>query len=373
MRIDCCDNLNAWQRWQSQWDGLAGDCTFRTWRWLSTWWKHYGERDPRRRKTLRVLLAIDDDGLGEPQLAAALPCYVDSHPVAGRTVRLLGDGEACSDHLGLLARPGRARAAAAELASQLMHDGDWDLLQFEAIDDADEAVAALAVALSERGALLERRPGPACWAIDLPGNWDAFLALQSKSHRKQLRRLETRVLDSPQATWRLVESPRDFDEGWRVLTLLHQRRRRSLGEPGCFSWPRWAAFHRDVAEQLLAAGELRLSWLELAGRPVAAEYHFCRGGVALAYQGGLDPDAADAEPGRLSMIATLKRALAEGVRRFDLLRGDEPYKAHWRAEPHATHDLFAVPPRFGAQARYKARRAARQAARYARQATRRFG
>jgi hypothetical protein len=30
---------------------------------------------------------------------------------------------------------------------------------------------------------------------------------------------------------------------------------------------------------------------------------------------------------------------------LDFLRGDEPYKAHWRAEPRATYDYRVVPNR----------------------------
>ena len=78
------------------------------------------------------------------------------------------------------------------------------------------------------------------------------------------------MLDTDQATWHLVETPSDFDIAWPILVDLHQRRRQSLGELGCFASPQWAAFDRDIAAQLLAAGQLRLSWLEAAGAPVFA-------------------------------------------------------------------------------------------------------
>jgi CelD/BcsL family acetyltransferase involved in cellulose biosynthesis len=53
----------------------------------------------------------------------------------------------------------------------------------------------------------------------------------------------------------------------------------------------------------------------------------------------------DEEPGRLSTILCLRRAIEEGHQRFDFLRGDEPYKAHWRAEPRTTYDYRVVPNR----------------------------
>jgi CelD/BcsL family acetyltransferase involved in cellulose biosynthesis len=84
---------------------------------------------------------------------------------------------------------------------------------------------------------------------------------------------------------------------------------------------------------MLASGRLRLSWLELDGVPAAAEYHFADQATTYAYQGGVDPDRLADEPGRLSTILFLRAAIEQGHRRVDFLRGDEAYKAHWRAEP----------------------------------------
>ena len=119
-----------------------------------------------------------------------------------------------------------------------------------------------------------------------------------------------------------------------VLIDLHQRRRRSLGDPGCFASPRFTSFHREAAARLLDRGQLRLHLLELDGEPVAAEYHLQGGdGVIYAYQSGIEVAALGHAPGRLATMAILRTAIAEGFRGFDLLRGDEPYKAHWRARP----------------------------------------
>ncbi len=167
--------------------------------------------------------------------------------------------------------------------------------------------------------------------LDLPASWDEYLAGVSKSHRKQLRQLERRVLESERVRWHRVQNAAEFDEAWPVLVDLHQRRRHSLDEPGCFASRVFHDFHREVAGRLLDRGQLRLSWMELDGVPAAAEYHLADGTTTYAYQGGVDPDRLAEEPGRLSTILCLRAAIEEGHRRIDFLRGDEPYKAHWRA------------------------------------------
>jgi CelD/BcsL family acetyltransferase involved in cellulose biosynthesis len=107
--------------------------------------------------------------------------------------------------------------------------------------------------------------------------------------------------------------------------------------------PRFAAFLYEVSERLFDQGLLHLYLLDLDGRPVAAEFQVCCGQGIYAYQSGIEPDALPHQPGRLITLATLQAAIADGRRTFDFLRGDEPYKAHWRARPRPADSLFLVP------------------------------
>ncbi len=106
---------------------------------------------------------------------------------------------------------------------------------------------------------------------------------------------------------------------------------------------RCAAFHREAIERLFSHDQLQLAWLELDGRPVAAEYSLSDGHVLYAYQSGMDPAAAEHEPGGLALIATLRQAIDSGYRAVDFLRGDEPYKAHWRARPRPMQQVRILP------------------------------
>ena len=377
MHIQRITQVTDLHPYREQWDKLAGDCVFRSWAWLTTWWKHYGED-----KQLFVLLVFtEQDALScqasancsssqsnAENLRAILPCYLESTFARGQVLRLLGDGEVCSDHLDLLVDPFEAKLAATALAGYLCENAsDWDTTDFTAIGSESHGLEKLLEAMDALGCHVLRTPNQSCWSVPLPEDWDAYLALQSKSHRKQLRRLERRVLESEQAIWHLVQSPEEFEVAWPILIDLHQRRRISLGEPGCFASQRWANFHYDIAKQMLATGNLRLSWLELAGQPIAAEYHFAGNNTTWAYQGGVDPDRINEEPGRLSMIRAFQTAMGEGHQQFDLLRGDEPYKAHWRALPQETFDLQIVPARNAARWRSRACNYLQRAVRLARQ------
>jgi len=386
MYVQHVEKLEDLQPYRRRWDELAGDCVFRSWTWLTTWWQYYGTACAQRQ--LHVLLVFDNDSPSpcggknntscsasiddypaeNDPLIAILPCYLENSLVRGNVLRLLGDGETCSDHLDLLVAPSDIQRVVETLAGALSdRAADWDVADFSAVDVDSVALQRLFAKLEARHCHVSRVASQHCWSIQLPTSWDEYLAEHSKSHRKKLRRLERQVLDSERAVWHIVQSPEEFDAGWRILVDLHQRRRRSLGDPGCFASQQFASFHRDVARQLLAAGGLRLCWLALDGQPIAVEYNLASGKTTYGYQAGLDPERLAEEPGRLTMIRALQLAIAEGHDQFDLLRGDEPYKARWHATPHATHDVQVVPPRGAARWRWRSWTYLRRAGRYARE------
>ena len=63
------------------------------------------------------------------------------------------------------------------------------------------------------------------------------------------------------------------------------------------------------------------------------------------YQGGIDPQRLSEKPGHLITAAMVKRAIEQGGRAIDFLRGDEPYKAHFRAVARPLLALHVVPDR----------------------------
>lgn len=341
----------------SAWKSIAGGVPFREPAWQLTWWKHYGEAGPERPRRRLFALAVERGD----QLVGLAPWYVEQTTVGGDVLRTLGSGEVCSEYLTIPCAAGVEEDVAAALAEYLCESTQtcWDRLDFDASVVGDPVIGALVDELVARGVDVEWRPGVNCWRIALPTTWDGYLAMLSKSHRKQLRRLVERTLDTPRAVWHTTRNEGQFDGDWQQVVDLHQRRRRALGQIGCFADRKFAAFHADAARQFLRDGRLRLHRLELDGRPVAAEYHLVGDSTVYAYQSGLDPEVLDEEPGRLAAIAVLRNAIAEGLTHYDLLRGDEPYKAHWRAEPMPTENISLAAPRWSSRLRFAIRRRAR--------------
>jgi CelD/BcsL family acetyltransferase involved in cellulose biosynthesis len=333
------------------WNALAGDVPFRRWEWAQTWWRHY--RDAHSQ--LFTLLVLDD----QQQLVGIAPWYVSRSRRQGRVVRFLGSGEVCSDYLTVLAEPELAEAVAERIAQWLATEGarQWDLLDLTGVEASDTTIVALERGLANGGHRVDRQPDMSCWRAALPGGWEQFLATLSKSRRERTRALLRRAIETGRAVVHQVHTESDLKRAFAILIDLHQKRRRSLSQTGCFVSQRFTGFHREMASRFLAGRHLRMLWIELDGHPVAVEYSFVGGETVYYYQGGFEPELADERPGWLGFAVSLKLAIEQGYQSYDFLRGDESYKASWRAAARPLVHVRAVGQRKSARVRFAASRA----------------
>ncbi|HEY5860193.1 MAG TPA: GNAT family N-acetyltransferase, partial [Actinomycetota bacterium] len=101
-------------------------------------------------------------------------------------------------------------------------------------------------------------------------------------------------------------------------------------------------------------GHLRLILLEIQGRPAAFDLSVGTEGYTFSYQTGFDPVFARLRVGQVVLAQMIARAIDRGDRILDLGRGDEEYKAHWRATPMALDSAQVAQRRPTAMARFLA-------------------
>jgi CelD/BcsL family acetyltransferase involved in cellulose biosynthesis len=314
------------------WRVLAAGMPMRLPEWLLGWWEAYAAFDDE----LCVLLLHTPGGL----LVGLAPLYLQD--VRGRgTFRILGSAENCTHHSNWLSAAGWELRVGAEVARFLLDcKSDWRRLVFESVDTDAAAIHATVSHLAKNGCLWHQRRINSCWQIALPGTWDAYLGMLSKSLRKRCRYLQRQFFDSGKILVRQAVTEADLKEGFGILLKLHAARWGNARKPlGVFGDQRFRNFHERVARDLLARHQLRLAWLECDGQPIAVEYQFFDSGAVYAYQAGIDLSKDEYAPGKLTMMAAIQFAIARGCQSFDLLGGDEPYKANWRATPTACYDL----------------------------------
>jgi len=310
----------------NQWDRLAGGVPFRHLAWLEPWWNICRPRNAE----LYVVIVRQFD-----QAVALAPWYLSRSVHGGRVLRLLGSGDVCTDYLTVFVDPAVGAPAIERLAEFLLSDDSiaFDAIEFEAVTRDDESIDALTQRLSTAGLSSTIRPTVSSWRIELPDTWDDYLKALSKSRRERVRQLWRRQFDDGRASVRWVERESELDGAMAILVELHQRRRQGMGDPGFFANATAQPFLREVAGRFLAENRLRLQIVELEGKPVAAEFDLVGDDSVYYFQSGVDPELLNERPGWLGNMAAIRRAIDEGSRYFDFLRGDEPYKQHWRAEP----------------------------------------
>jgi CelD/BcsL family acetyltransferase involved in cellulose biosynthesis len=229
--------------------------------------------------------------------------------------------------------PAVTDAVAAYLASP--EAGPWDAVDLRRLRCADPVAGALAAAIgavevaNDWTMTLERED--VCPVVTLPigADMDDYLATLGKKTRHEIRR-KIRRAEAVGAV-RLEDSTEPLDD-LATYIGLHQKR---WGADGLFpptaGGEQSRVFARRLFELFGADGPLRLTFLTVGDRRIAAGIHFETAGGYLYYNAGIDPDAFDLSPGVLMIYAYVMRALAAGKPRLDLLRGNEPYKYIWGA------------------------------------------
>jgi CelD/BcsL family acetyltransferase involved in cellulose biosynthesis len=339
--VERIDDRGGFEGLRAEWDRLLeaspSDGFFLTWEWLYTWWKHLGGE---RRL---ALLAVRCGG----ELAAVAPLALARsrawRPLPVTSLQLLGTGQVGSDYLDLVARSGDEHRAAGALAEHLgRHRGMIELGQLPAERSSATLVAER---LRERGWGALERTTHVCPFIDLAGeSWESYFAGLGSSHRANLRRRLRKLEAGFDVRLERVESEAELREAFTVLVELHHRRWADRGGSDAFGGPAVVAFHRELASRCLRRGWLRLYVLRLDGRPAAALYGFLYRGRFLFYQGGFDPAFADWSVGLVTMGLTIRSAIEEGAREYDLLHGDEDYKFLWTNRTRELARLELYPP-----------------------------
>jgi CelD/BcsL family acetyltransferase involved in cellulose biosynthesis len=345
------------------WDRLAGAnrwaTPFSRWAFHRAWWDAYGESAHDQ-----TLVVIDGEAGGGAPPIAIVPLMhrheVEPTDLERRTKMRHADGPELTpvepqataiffgasyhaDYATVLTAPGDLPAVAGALTDYLadpdpageVQRAPWDAVDLRRLRCGDPAAEALADAFGARemteGWTLNVEREDVCPVVTLPegGSFDDYLGTLGKKARHEIRRKLRRAEASGAVS--LVDSAAplaDLD----LFIDLHQRR---WGEDGLFKpGPGGDAsrlFVRRLFELLGPEGAIHLAFLCVGPRRIAAGIHFETDDGYLYYNAGVDPDARDLSPGVVMVARYVERAMREGKRRLDFLRGDEPYKYDWGA------------------------------------------
>jgi CelD/BcsL family acetyltransferase involved in cellulose biosynthesis len=358
---------------RADWDRLVGRTPaatpFSRWTVHRAWWDAYGAT---AHEQYLVSTPADDDGdvrgivplmhrhEQEPDDSATATALRRRFRLAGTPVR--PDAKAIffgasyhADYATVLAAPADLTAVARATASALGAPPDparggreWDVVDLRRLRDDDPALPALEEAFRACAPYLGwdvcTEQEDVCPVLEFPeGDWDAYLATLSKSDRHEIRR-----------KWRRLEASGDVaftvaGPGPEVADRFIQLHQARWGAEGLFpdteGGRRSRTFVNRLVELEAAEGDraqLQFGRLDVGGRTIFIGVGFDDGTTCYFYNAGNDPAARELSPGVNGTAAYLRNRLEAGRRRFDFLRGDEPYKYEWGAHDHPIQRILVT-------------------------------
>lgn len=330
LKTEVITDRDGFANLKKEWEELLRESEARsistTWTWMWTWWEVFGDEG----ELLIVTIHEGEDLIGVAPLWRRRVKRLGVIPTL--QIRPLASGEKeedeiCSDHLDLILRRGYEIEAIEELFDLLQRER-WSEIIIESLDICSGTVGLLERIASEKGWGFQEIGRIPSFCVELPENWDAFLMRLSQGFRKKIRRNRRELAD---AEFKLAKTHAELDAIFEDLIMLHQERMRSLGKPGAFSSRRFTEFHRLLSHRMLDEGKLYLTALILRGETIAINYGFRENDALYIYQSGIRPLGNNRiSPGIALESLCIEDAIRSGARWYDLMRGDEGYKLHWR-------------------------------------------
>lgn len=322
------DQVEALEPHLAEWDALAvaAGLPFCAPAWMLAWWREGRSGDAR----LRVVLVLDADGA----LVGVGPFFAQVGPLRLAEYRLLGAG--FCHRIGPLARAGREREVAAAIAGALAAATPTPAsVVFEGIDDAGPWPELFAAGWPGRRPRLRSDVTMDAPAIELDGEYEAWMARRERKFRKEARRTARR-LEEDGVHGRIATEP----DAVEALLRLHYARWEDRGGSNVGDEARRVI--ADAARGLGDDDRLAVALLEGSDGPIAAELVLRAGDSVVFWGGGFDPAWSKHAPGTQAMLVALEAAGAQGVRAADLGGGAHDYK--WRLSdgnrPLAWRTLF---------------------------------
>ena len=310
------------ERWDSLLEQSSDPNIFLTWEWLYTWWEFYSSR-----YQLFILVILDQE---EKILGIAPLCLTRSSTLRLKALRFLGTEEVCSDRLDFILKRGMEEELFPLFLKYLKDNPrEWDLLDLTDFREDSLSLSFIRTWAKGNRYKFSFNPWTVCPYVLLPETWELLLSGLSANARKDIRRQLRLFEEAKEVKYSFVKVKNEVVPKMEKLFYLHSKRWSSLGEEGVFQRERFNRFHKKIAELFFERGWLFLSYLSNMDEIFVICHNYRYSNKLYGYQFGFDPDWKGFSPGTVLMALTTNSAISQGIKEYDFLRGEAPYKHKW--------------------------------------------
>ena len=292
--------------WTNPSHSLRWDSPFVLPAWLKVWWEAFGSGAELYLRTLRQ----------REKIIGLAPLLVNKE-----TASFIGSTDVC-DYLDFVIIPGREQDFFKVMLDDLREKG-INQLDLRPLRPDSTVLSHLVSIAQNRGYKVLCHPEDVSLVLDLPSTWDEYLAILNKKQRHEVRRKLRRLWEAGNVEHRCVEVGREVGHYLDIFLKLFSL---SRDEKASFMNPKMESFFRSLAKAMAEIGLLRLGIIQLDKVPVAMTMGFDYNDSHYLYNSAYDPQFNYLSVGLLCKVLCLKESISKGRKKWDFLKGGEPYK-----------------------------------------------
>jgi len=276
--------------------------------WMQVWWQTFGAGAELYLRAVRQ---------GEKVIGIA-PLVVRSE-----TASIIGSADVC-DYVDFVVIPGRERDFFRVLLDELRQK-DINQLDLSPLrPDSSVLTDLISVAKERKYEVLCYQEGVSV-ELDLPPTWDEYLAILTKKQRHEVKRKLRRLWEAGNVNYRCLQVSQEVGDFIDTFLKLFPLSREEKAQ---FMTAQMESFFRSLAETMAEIGLLRFGILELDVVPAAMIMGFDYNDSMYLYNSAYDPKYSHLSVGLLSKVLCIKESIQRGRKKWDFLKGGEPYKYH---------------------------------------------
>ncbi|MFC1829246.1 GNAT family N-acetyltransferase [Thermodesulfobacteriota bacterium] len=299
--------------------GLDWNCLFVLPVWLKAWWETFGDN-----KALAIVTGYHDG-----KLIGIVPMRVEDE-----TARFIGGEDVCDYQDAIL----HANAHPVFFETILSHLKTNGIRYLELGDLRPESLLLreMPKLAAKMGYTVVSDQTAFSYEIPLPQSWESYLLMLNGKQRHEVRRKMRRLDEAGSIDTRVVYRPDEISEAMNLFFSMFKASRPDKTE---FLTDRMASFFLLVAKRMARHGFIRMLFLEIDQVPAAGVMCFDFNDAVYLYNNGYNPRFGHLSVGLLSKVFSIRDSIEGGRRRYDLLKGDEPYKKRLGGTPIPLHRL----------------------------------
>ena len=276
--------------------------------WMKVWWQEFGAGAELYIRAVRQ----------GKEIVGIAPLLLKEGKAS-----LIGSEDVC-DYLDFVTVPGMEREFFNTLLDDLKQSG-INRLDLRPVRPESTVVTTLNNLARNRGYEVLCQDLAVSLELDLPATWEEYLETLDKKQRHEMRRKLRRLSKTDNVDYHCYEvgeEAGDFMDTFLKLFALSRK------EKANFMTPRMESFFRALAGAMAETGLLRFGMIKMGSLPASMIMGFDYSDSIYLYNSAYDPQYNSLSVGLLCKALCLKESIEKGKKKFDFLKGDEPYKYH---------------------------------------------